>query len=73
VTDVVMPGMGGLALAERLVGLQPGLRVLYISGYAEEAIRRQGELPAGGVLLEKPFTADELARRVREVLSAGDG
>jgi PAS domain S-box-containing protein len=72
VTDVVMPGMGGPALAEQLVVLQPGLRVLYISGYAEEAIRRQGELPAGGALLEKPFTADQLARRVRETLSAAD-
>ena len=72
VTDVVMPGMGGPALAEQLVGLQPGLRVLYISGYAEEAIRRHGELPAGGALLEKPFTADQLARRVREALSAAD-
>jgi two-component system cell cycle sensor histidine kinase/response regulator CckA len=72
VTDVVMPGMGGPALAEQLVALQPGLRVLYISGYAEEAIRRHGELPAGGALLEKPFTADQLARRVRETLSAAD-
>jgi CheY-like chemotaxis protein len=72
VTDVVMPGMGGPALAERLVGLQAGLRVLYISGYAEEAIRRHGELPAGGALLEKPFTADQLARRVREALSSTD-
>ena len=73
VTDVVMPGMGGPALAEQLVAQQPGLRVLYISGYAEEAIRRQGTLAAGGALLEKPFTADELARRVRQALSAGDG
>jgi CheY-like chemotaxis protein len=71
VTDVVMPGMGGPALAERLVGAQPGLRVLYISGYAEEAIRRQGSLPAGGALLEKPFSADQLARRVGDALSAG--
>ena len=73
VTDVVMPGMGGPALAERLVAAQPGLRVLYISGYAEEAIRRQGSLPAGGALLEKPFTADQLARRVREAIAASDG
>jgi hypothetical protein len=65
--------MGGPALAERLVELYPGLRVLYISGYAEEAIQRQGTLPAGGSLLEKPFTADQLARRVREALSAAGG
>jgi PAS domain S-box-containing protein len=72
VTDIVMPGMGGPALAERLAALQPGLRVLYITGYAEEAIQRQGALPAGGALLEKPFTADQLARRVRESISGGD-
>ncbi|HEU5042170.1 MAG TPA: ATP-binding protein, partial [Gemmatimonadales bacterium] len=73
VTDVVMPGMGGPALAERLVAAQPGLRVLYISGYAEEAIQRQGSLPAGGALLEKPFTADQLASRVREAIAGLDG
>ncbi len=72
VTDVVMPGMGGPALAERLVDSRPDLRVLYISGYAEEAIQRHGTLPAGGALLEKPFTADELTIRVREVLSAAE-
>ncbi len=69
VTDVVMPGMGGPALAERLVEGRPDLRVLYISGYAEEAIQRHGTLPAGGELLEKPFTAEELTVRVRQVLS----
>ena len=63
----MMPGMGGPALAERLVHGRPDLRVLYISGYAEEAIQRHGLLPAGGALLEKPFTADELTVRVREV------
>jgi PAS domain S-box-containing protein len=71
-TDVVMPGMGGPALAERLVHARPDLRVLYISGYAEEAIQRHGALPAGGALLEKPFTADELAHRVRETLSGAE-
>ena len=56
-----MPGMSGPALAHRLLGRHPSLRVLYMSGYAEEAIERQGSLPAGGELLEKPFTADQLA------------
>ncbi len=65
VTDVVMPGMSGPALVERLIVDQPGLRVLYITGYAEEAVERQGALPAGGALLEKPFTAQQLAERVR--------
>ena len=43
--------------------------MLYITGYSEEAIRHQGMLPAGGALLEKPFTAHELAERVREALA----
>jgi CheY-like chemotaxis protein len=71
-TDVVMPGMSGPALAQRLVTRHPTLRVLYMSGDAEEAIERQGSLPAGGDLLEKPFTADQLARRVRAAI-AGPG
>jgi two-component system cell cycle sensor histidine kinase/response regulator CckA len=68
-TDVVMPGLSGPALAQRLVARHPSLRVLYMSGYAEEAIERQGALPAGGDLLEKPFTADQLARRVRAAMA----
>jgi two-component system cell cycle sensor histidine kinase/response regulator CckA len=68
-TDVVMPGMSGPALAQRLIRQHPSLRVLYMSGYAEEAIERQGSLPAGGDLLEKPFTADKLARRVRAAIA----
>ena len=43
--------------------MRPALRVLFITGYAPEAVERQGELPAGGALLEKPFTADQLAAR----------
>jgi CheY-like chemotaxis protein len=69
VTDIVMPGMSGPALAERLVVGWPDLRVLYITGYAEEAIERQGALPAGGALLEKPFTAQQLADSVRQALA----
>ena len=63
-----MPGMSGPALAERLAAAWPGLKVLYITGYAEEAIERQSALPAGGALLEKPFTAQQLADRVRLAL-----
>ena len=69
VSDLVMPGLGGQALAARLVGLRPGLRVLFITGYAVEAVGHQGRLPTGHALLEKPFTADQLARKVREALS----
>jgi signal transduction histidine kinase/CheY-like chemotaxis protein len=69
VTDIVMPGMIGPVLAERLVAARPDLKVLYITGYAEEAIERQGALPAGGALLEKPFTAQQLADSARRALA----
>jgi PAS domain S-box-containing protein len=72
VTDIVMPGMTGPALAERLLAGWPLLKVLYITGYAEEAIQRQGLLPAGGELLEKPFTAQQLADQVRRMLAGTD-
>ncbi len=67
-TDVVMPGMSGRELAERLIGDYPALEVLYLSGYTDEAIAHHGVLHAGIELLHKPFTPDALARRVREVL-----
>ena len=69
VSDLVMPGLGGRALADRLLNLRPALRVLFITGYAPEAVERQGRLPAGHGLLEKPFTADQLAHKVRETLT----
>jgi two-component system, cell cycle sensor histidine kinase and response regulator CckA len=72
VTDIVMPVMSGPALAERLVAARPDLKVLYITGYAEEAIERQGALPAGGALLEKPFTAQQLADSVRRALATAE-
>jgi PAS domain S-box-containing protein len=67
-TDVVMPGMSGRDLAERLIVDYPALEVLYLSGYTDEAIAHHGVLQAGIELLHKPFTPDALARRVREVL-----
>jgi two-component system, cell cycle sensor histidine kinase and response regulator CckA len=70
VSDLVMPGIGGLLLAERMVSSRPAMQVLFITGYAPEAVDRHGELAAAGALLEKPFTADQLARKVREVLAA---
>jgi two-component system, cell cycle sensor histidine kinase and response regulator CckA len=70
VTDLVMPGLGGAALAARLVAARPALRVIFITGYAPEAVERQGDLAVGSGLLEKPFTADQLARKVREALAA---
>jgi PAS domain S-box-containing protein len=70
VTDVMMPGLRGPELAERLVALRPGLRVLYISGYAAEAVSNHDFLAQGANYLEKPFTPESLARAVRAILDA---
>ncbi len=69
VSDVVMPGMNGPALAEKLVVERPTIKVLYISGYTGQAVG-QGVLPAGCNFLTKPFTRDQLAHKVREALQA---
>jgi PAS domain S-box-containing protein len=69
-TDMVMPRMNGRQLAELLVRDRPGLRALYVSGYAEEAIMRSDVPEAGRAFLEKPFNPVSLARKVREVLDA---
>jgi len=63
-----MPKLGGADLAIQLASLRPEMRVLYMSGYTDGAISRQGVLQEGSVLLEKPFTNDRLARAVREAL-----
>ena len=68
VTDVIMPGASGPKLYERLVGLSPDLKVLYVSGYTDDAIVQQGELDPGIDFLQKPFTAATLNRTVRQVL-----
>jgi PAS domain S-box-containing protein len=68
VTDVVMPGIGGKALAERLASSHPETKVLYMSGYTDDAIVHHGVLDADLDFLQKPFTPEKLARKVREIL-----
>ncbi|HEX2251020.1 MAG TPA: ATP-binding protein, partial [Gemmatimonadales bacterium] len=71
VTDVVMPGMNGKELADRLSAERPGVRVLYVSGYTDHAVVRHGVLEEGIAFLSKPFDMSNLARTVREVLDSG--
>jgi PAS domain S-box-containing protein len=71
VTDVVMPGMSGRELVNRLLPSRPFVRVLYVSGYTDETIAHHGILEPGTNFLQKPFTPSVLAKRVREVLEAG--
>jgi DNA-binding response OmpR family regulator len=70
VTDVVMPGTGGRELAGLLRQRYPRMRVLYISGYTDDADVRSGLGTAADAFLQKPFTPEALARRVRELLDA---
>jgi PAS domain S-box-containing protein len=67
-TDVIMPGMNGHEVAKRVVSLRPNTKVLYMSGYAENAIGHNGTLDEGINLLQKPFTLQALKEKVREVL-----
>ena len=69
-TDVVMPGIGGPELANRVRADHPETKVLFTSGYTDHAIVRNGELEAGLAFIQKPFTPVTLARKVREVLDA---
>ena len=69
-TDVVMPGMSGPELARGLLAVRPQLRVLFVSGYPDEALPSEGGLEADASFLQKPFTPETLARKIREVLDA---
>jgi len=68
ITDVVMPAMNGTELAQRVASLRPGLRVLLMSGYADRALIHRGLREQNGSFLQKPFTPEALATKVREVL-----
>jgi two-component system, cell cycle sensor histidine kinase and response regulator CckA len=72
-TDVVMPGLNGRALAQRFLALQPDAKVLFMSGYPRHVIVESGGLEAGTDLIEKPFSIATLAKRVRAALDGTDG
>lgn len=69
VTDLVMPHMSGRELAEQVSSDRPDIRILYISGYSDDAIVRHGILDTHGVFLQKPFSPQVLARKIRQVLA----
>jgi two-component system, cell cycle sensor histidine kinase and response regulator CckA len=69
-TDILMPGMNGGELARRLLQLRPDLRVVFMSGYSDQAIQTNGVLTPGAIFLQKPFSVDELTCRLREALAS---
>ncbi len=69
ITDVVMPGMGGYEMVQQLAASRPGMKVLYLSGYTEDAIVNEGTIQSGTAFLQKPFTLQNLSRKVREILN----
>ena len=71
-TDVVLPGMNGRQLAEEVRLRQPGIRVLFMSGYSRDAIVGQGRLEPGVEMMQKPLTQEVLADRIRAALDSSD-
>jgi CheY-like chemotaxis protein len=70
-TDVVMPGMNGRGLVERLAGIRPTMKSLYMSGYTDDDIIRRGFIEPSKSFLQKPFTSEALLQTVRKVLDEG--
>jgi len=68
-TDIMMPGMNGVEVAGRVLRVRPGIRIVYMSGYADQDLVGQGLLQPGTHFLQKPFTPQELGTRVREILN----
>ncbi|HET8546491.1 MAG TPA: response regulator, partial [Bryobacteraceae bacterium] len=73
ITDVIMPKMSGRELADHLRDCRPNLKVLFVSGYTDSAIVHHGILEEGTVFLQKPFTPEQIAGKVREVLDERAG
>jgi PAS domain S-box-containing protein len=69
-TDVVMPNMSGRELADRLAKNRPGLKVLFMSGYADDAVMREGAAGTNANFIQKPFSPDQIATKVREILAS---
>ena len=68
-TDMVMPGIGGRELAERVLAVRPDIKILYMSGYTDQAVVHQGILGTDAPLLQKPFTLATLTMKLREILA----
>jgi two-component system, cell cycle sensor histidine kinase and response regulator CckA len=69
ITDIVMPGINGKELVDRVNAIRPGIKVLYMTGYTDQAIVHRGSLAAGAVLLQKPFTLATLASKLRDIFA----
>jgi CheY-like chemotaxis protein len=67
-TDVILPGMNGRELAERFKTVRPGIKLIYTSGYTQDIIANRGVLHSGVAYVHKPYTAEEIANKVREAL-----
>ena len=72
VSDVVMPNMSGGQLAKELSQLRPDMKLLFVSGYAENTVLQHGKIDVGTRFLQKPFSLKALARKVREILEASE-
>ncbi len=73
VTDVMLPGLSGRDLARQIQNLKPGIPVLYISGYSDDAVARHGIVDPGTHFLQKPFTPTQLGKKIREILDSRSG
>jgi CheY-like chemotaxis protein len=69
-TDIVMPRLTGTALADKVKTLYPDVKVVFMSGYADETLANRGTLEAGMAFIQKPFTLEVLARKIRQVLDS---